>query len=238
MSLDSAFRQLREANPVPDPASLTDASEGFAELLTATRQRSTEVQTQEPTKPRTKTSPSRRPWLIPAAGAAALVVIAALIVITNVNDPAEVVDQQPAPTTPTTIAAPREAVDISVGEPIQVLNDQGARATISFSGDARSLVEGGVHMFGIQMEIEEDFNQPAVSVSLVSNNGEIATTGVTADGDTFTPTWSWTPDGDKVVFTMVGRGVAIPDTRPTVVVTIQETAESSPVEFVLAVPSS
>ena len=49
MSLDSAFRQLREANPIPDPASLTDASEGFADLLTATRQRSTEVQTQERT---------------------------------------------------------------------------------------------------------------------------------------------------------------------------------------------
>lgn len=238
MSLDSAFRQLREANPIPDPASLTDASEGFADLLTATRQRSTEVQTQEPTKPRTKTRPSRRPWLIPAAGAAALVVIAALIVITNLNSPAEVVDQQPAPTTPTTLAAPQAAVDIGAGNPIQVVNDQASRATLSFTGDARALVEGGVHMFEIQIEIEEDFNSPAISVNLVSNNGEITTTGVTSEGDTFTPTWSWTPDGDKVVITMVGRGVSIPDTRPSVVVIIQENEGSSPVEFVLEAPAS
>ena len=41
------------------------------------------------------------------------------------------------------------------------------------------------------------------------------------------------PDGDKVVVTMVGRGVSIPDTRPAVVVSVQETATSDPVEYVL-----
>ena len=87
------------------------------------------------------------------------------------------------------------------------------------------------------MEIEANTNSPTVRVNLTSVDGVITSTGETDDGATFTPTWSWTPDGDKVVVTMVGRGVRVPDTRPTVVVTVQETSDSEPVEFVLTAPS-
>jgi hypothetical protein len=85
----------------------------------------------------------------------------------------------------------------------------------------------------IEMYIEPDFNDPGVTVTLSSVDGEITSTGLTDNGIEFTPTWSWTPDGDKVVVTMVPRGAGIPDTRPDVVVTVQETAASDPVEFVL-----
>jgi hypothetical protein len=128
-------------------------------------------------------------------------------------------------------------VDIEEAFPTQVQNDQASRATIEFAGDAQSLVEGGAHSVEIQMEIEANTNSPTVRVNLTSIDGVITSTGVTDDGATFTPTWSWTPDGDKVVVTMVGRGVRIPDTRPTVVVIVQETPESEPVEFVLTAPA-
>ena len=39
--------------------------------------------------------------------------------------------------------------------------------------------------------------------------------------------------GDARWLSAFGRGVSIPDTRPAVVVSVQETAASDPVEFVL-----
>jgi len=137
----------------------------------------------------------------------------------------------------TSVAPPAGSVDIDAAAPIQVLNDQGARATIEFAGDAQALVDGGAHIVDIQMEIEANSNDPGVSVNLVSTDGEITTTGTTDDGDTFTPTWAWNADGNQVVVTMVGRGVSVPDTRPTVVVSVQETSSSDPVEFVLTAES-
>lgn len=117
--------------------------------------------------------------------------------------------------------------------PVQVQNDQASRAIIDFAGNAQALVEGGAHVVDLQMDIEADFVSPGVSVRLLSIDGEITSTGITENGDWFTPTWAWEPDGDKVVVLMVGRGVTIPDTRPTVVVSVQDTASSDPVEFVL-----
>jgi hypothetical protein len=67
----------------------------------------------------------------------------------------------------------------------------------------------------------------------LSTEGVITATGITDEGDSFTPTWLWTADGSTVVVTMVGRGVTIADTRPVVVVSVQETASSESVEFVL-----
>jgi hypothetical protein len=128
-------------------------------------------------------------------------------------------------------------IDIGAAAPTQVQNDQTARGTIEFAGNAQALFEGGAYSVEIQMDIEADTNSPTVSVNLLSIDGEITPTGITSDGDTFTPTFVWTPDGDKVVITMVGRGVSVPDTRPTVVVSVQETASSDPVEFVLTAAS-
>lgn len=124
-------------------------------------------------------------------------------------------------------------IDIGAAAPVQVQNDQASRAIIDFAGNAQALVEGGAHVVDLQMDIEADFVSPGVSVRLLSIDGEITSTGITENGDWFTPTWAWEPDGDKVVVLMVGRGVTIPDTRPTVVVSVQDTASSDPVEFVL-----
>lgn len=124
-------------------------------------------------------------------------------------------------------------IDIGAAAPVQVQKDQASRAIIDFAGNAQALVEGGAHVVDLQMDIEADFVSPGVSVRLLSIDGEITSTGITENGDWFTPTWAWEPDGDKVVVLMVGRGVTIPDTRPTVVVSVQDTASSDPVEFVL-----
>ena len=229
MSLESSFQQLREANPVPDPALLTDGSTDSAGLLAAAMQRSTDMQTQEPIRTETP-PPAPRPWLIAAAAFVVVIVIGALLVIPNLGGSSDVIDQ---PTTTSTVAPPTSSVDVGAAAPIQVLNDQGSRATIDFAGNAKDLVEGGAYLVDIQMEIEPDFNSPGITVRLVSIDGETTTTGITEDGATFTPTWAWTADGDAVTVTMVGRGVSIPDTRPAVVVSVQETDASPPVEFVL-----
>ena len=234
MSIDTSFQQLREANPVPNPALLTDVAEDLTGLLDASKRRSTDMQTQERTTIETNPTRVRRPWVIALAAATALVMIGLAAVIANTDEPTVVVDE-PAPTVTSVPALP--PVDIEAAFPTQVQNDQASRATIEFAGDARTLVEGGAHSVEIQMEIEANTNSPTVRVNLTSVDGVITSTGVTDDGATFTPTWSWTADGDKVVVTMVGRGVRIPDTRPTVVVIVQETPESEPVEFVLTAPA-
>ena len=234
MSIDTSFQQLREANPVPNPALLTDVAEDLTGLLDASKRRSTDMQTLERTTTETRPTRVRRPWVIALAAAIVLAVVGLAAVIANTEEPTVVVDDS-TPTV-TSVPAPPE-VDIEAAFPTQVQNDQASRATIEFAGDARALVEGGAHSVEIQMEIEANTNAPTVRVNLTSVDGVITSTGVTDDGATFTPTWSWTPDGDKVVVTMVGRGVRIPDTRPAVVVIVQETPESEPVEFVLTAPS-
>ena len=231
MSLETSFRQLREANPVPDPALLTDRSTDLGALLIATKQRSAEMQTQELTRIETPQPPSRRPWLIAVTAAAAVILIGFLLIVPNLGGQSDVVVDEPVPTT--TPVPPAPSVDVEAAFPTQVQNDQASRATIEFAGNAQALVEGGAHMVEIQMEIEADFNDPSVSVSLLSVDGVITSTGITEDGTEFVPTWTWTSAGDQVTVLMVPRGVGIPDTRPAVVVTVQETASSEPVEFVL-----
>ena len=234
MSIDTSFQQLREANPVANPALLTDVAEDLTGLLDASKRRSTDMQTQERTTIETHPTRVRRPWVIALAAATVLVMVGLAAIFANTDEPTVVVDE-PAPTVTSLPALP--PVDIEAAFPTQVQNDQASRATIEFAGDARALVEGGAHSVEIQMEIEANTNSPTVRVKLTSVDGVITSTGVTDDGATFTPTWSWTPDGDKVVVTMVGRGVRIPDTRPAVVVIVQETPDSEPVEFVLTAPS-
>ena len=235
MSVETAFQLLREANPVPDPALLTDRSADFGALLTATMQRSAEMQTQELTRTETPQPPSRRPWLIAVTAAAAVILIGFLLIVPNLGEPSDVVVDAPIPTT--TPAPPAPAVDVEAAAPTQVQNDQASRATIEFAGNAQALVEGGAHIVDIQMEIEADFNDPGVSVRLLSVDGVITSTGINEDGNEFVPTWTWTSAGDKVTVLMVGRGVGIPDTRPAVVVSVQATASSDPIEFILTAPA-
>lgn len=48
MSVDTAFRRLQEANPVPRPAALRQRDTDLSSLLTATLERSTDMQTKQP----------------------------------------------------------------------------------------------------------------------------------------------------------------------------------------------
>ncbi len=206
--------------------------------------RRTDMDTMERTEQVEVARPPRRRWNGPliAAAAFAVVIVVGLVgtLLTSTNEgtePANPTTTEAPPTTvttevPATTVAP-VPVDTDAAAPIQAQNDQASRATIEFAGNTKALVEGGVHMVEIEMYIEPNFNDTGVTVTLSSVDGEITSTGITDEGVEFTPTWSWTTEGDKVVVTMVGRGVSIPDTRPDVVVTVQETATSDPVEFVL-----
>ena len=188
----------------------------------------------------TKPPRQRRNGPLVAAAAFALVIIIGLAgaLLTSMNDDTEPANPTTTTVPVTTTVAPQTTVapapiDVGAAAPIQVQNDQASRATLEFAGNAQGLVDGGAHRVEIEMYIEPDFNDPGVTVTLSSVDGVVTSTGRTDNGIEFTPTWSWTPDGDKVVVTMVPRGAGIPDTRPAVVVTVQETASSDPVEFVL-----
>lgn len=96
MSVESAFRRLREANPVPTPELLRDETLDRAVLLDAARQRSKEMNRKE----LTRTSPDgtgRRNWVIGLAAAAVVILIGILVAIVP-SDP--VADNEPGPSTP------------------------------------------------------------------------------------------------------------------------------------------
>jgi hypothetical protein len=172
-----------------------------------------------------------------AAGAFALVIIigVATVLLSNGGGVGEPVSpattQAPIPTTAV------QSIDIGAADPIQAVNDQGSRVSINFAGNARVLAEGGAHIVGIQLDLEgaNELN-PGVTVTYLSTDGVVTTTGTSPGGAEVKSTWRWDAD-DKVIVTMVGVGVGIPDTRPQIVVTVQETPTSEPVEFVMDSPA-
>jgi hypothetical protein len=230
MSDSQLIEQLAVTDLYRDDVALPKTMRSDVVLLDITRRMGMD------TKERTQVVESpRRRWngMLVAAAAFGLVIIVGLMtsLLTSTDRDTEPANTPTTEAPPTTVAA--VGIDIGAAAPVQVQNDQASRAIIDFAGNAQALVEGGAHIVDIQMDIEADFVSPGVSVRLLSIDGEITSTGITENGDTFTPTWAWTPDGDKVVVTMVGRGVTIADTRPAVVVSVQDTASSDPVEFVL-----
>ena len=60
----------------------------------------------------------------------------------------------------------------------------------------------------------------------------VTTEGTSPGGAEVKLTWAWIA-GNKVIVTMSGVGVGIPDTRPQLVVTVQATPSSDVVEFVM-----
>jgi hypothetical protein len=180
----------------------------------------------------TITAPARR-WngALIAAAAFALVIIIGLatVLLTNSDGGGE-----PA-TPPTTVAV--ESIDIGAADPIQAVNDQESRVTIEFAGDARALAEGSAHVFGIQLDLEGSRElAPGVMVNYLSTDGVVTTEGTSPGGAEVKSTWAWTAD-DKVVVTLAGVGIGIPDTRPQIVVTVQATPSSEPVEYVMDAPA-
>lgn len=172
-----------------------------------------------------------------ATAAFALVIIIGLATVMLSNGGGDVEPATP-PTTeapPTTVAV--ESIDVGAAEPIQAINDQASRVTIDFAGNAKALTEGGAHVIGIQLDLERSNElNPGVTVNYLSTDGVVTTEGTSPGGAEVKSTWAWTAD-NKVIVTMVGVGVGIPDTRPQVVVTVQATDTSQPVEFVMDTPA-
>jgi hypothetical protein len=177
----------------------------------------------------------RRRWSGAAIAAVAFAVViiigVATVLLSNgsgVGEPVSPVTTQVPPTT-----AALQSVDVGAAEPIQAINDQGSRVAINFAGNARALAEGGAHIVGIQLDLgsANELN-PGVTVKYLSTDGVVTTTGTSPGGAEVKSTWRWDAD-DKVIVTMTGVGIGIPDTRPEIVVTVQETPTSEPVEFVM-----
>ena len=87
MSIDNAMDRLRAANPAPDKRLLRAELDNLNVLLSATWQRSTNVQTQPTQETQQSEKPTRRGWLV-AAGAFAVVLIVGLgmILVSTSND--------------------------------------------------------------------------------------------------------------------------------------------------------
>ena len=181
----------------------------------------------------------RRRWsgaaIAAVAFAAAIIIGAATVLLSNGSGVGEPVSPVTTQAPPTTTAL--QSIDIGAAVPIQAINDQGSRVAITFAGNARALAEGGAHIVGIQLDLEgsNDLN-PGVTVNYLTTDGVVTTTGTSPGGAEVKSTWRWDAD-DKVIVTMTGVGIGIPDTRPEIVVTVQETPTSEPVVFVMDIPA-
>lgn len=181
----------------------------------------------------------RRRWSGAAIAAVAFAVViiigVATVLLSNGSGVGEPVSPVTTQAPPTTTAL--QSVDVGAADPIQAINDQESRVAINFAGNARALAEGGAHIVGIQLDLgfANELN-PGVTVNYLSTDGVVTTEGTSPGGAEVKSTWRWDAD-DKVIVTMVGVGVGIPDTRPQIVVTVQETPTSEPVEFVMDSPA-
>lgn len=95
MSIETAFAQLKEANPVPRPEQLRSEAMDTTALLEALRQGSTDMQTTEERRGSTAPSSNRNGWLIGLAAAAAAVVIGVVAVLSALDSPPTPADVVP-----------------------------------------------------------------------------------------------------------------------------------------------
>jgi hypothetical protein len=129
-----------------------------------------------------------------------------------------------------------EPIDVGAADPIQAAHDQSRRVTVKFAGNARVLAEGGAHLFEIQVHMDgtEGLGGREFTVTYTNNDGVITTTGTSPNGDEVTATWDWFAD-DGLLVTLTSQN--LPDTRPEVNVSVQETASTEVVEFVMDSPA-
>jgi hypothetical protein len=116
MSVDTAMERLRTANPAPDTRLLRDESEDLTALLTATWQRSTNMQTQQPQKVEPTKDRNPRGWLVALTAAAVVLVVAGVISLLSTGDGAEPATE--VPITTTTVAALVETVTTVAPAPV------------------------------------------------------------------------------------------------------------------------
>ena len=179
-------------------------------------------------------------WIAAAAFAAVIIVgvAGALLARNGDAEPASPSTTTPPATTqaPTTVVPPAP-IDVGSADPIQATNDQASRVTVKFAGDARALAEGRAYRFEIEVDLEGSReNAPGATVTYVLVDGAITTTGSSPGGAEVTATWDWYAE-DGLLVTLRGQGIGIPDTRPQVIVRIQETATSDIVEYVMDSPA-
>jgi len=122
MSVDTAMERLRTANPAPDTRLLRDESEDLTALLTATWQRSTNMQTQQPQKVEPTKERKSRGWLVAVAAAALVLLVVGAISLLATSDGSEPADQVSVTTTTvavtTTVAALVETVTTVASAPV------------------------------------------------------------------------------------------------------------------------
>ncbi len=178
-----------------------------------------------------------RAWIAVATFALVIIVGLTAALLSSGGEDAEPATPPTAEAVPPTTVA-LAPIDLGAADPIQVVNDQASRVTVTFAGDAQALVEGGAHLVDIQLDLEgsNELN-PGVTLNIVSTDGVATATGTSPPGNAVRATWVWTSN-DKLIITMTGRGIGIPDTRPAVVVSVQETPSSEPVVFVLDTPAA
>lgn len=115
MQIEAAFQRLRDANPVRDPAALRERRAEPSVFLSATQQRSAEMQTQ--VKPVSKSPaplpPRRRRWVPIAAAAVVAALIGVPVLLSLGNTDPDVVDPTPT-TSPTTTVAPTTVTPTTV----------------------------------------------------------------------------------------------------------------------------
>ncbi|MBT8203017.1 MAG: hypothetical protein HKN74_01620 [Acidimicrobiia bacterium] len=183
MSVDTAFRRLQEANPVPDPAVLREHRQTPAAFLATTQRRSEEMQTQDkPTLEQTDhQNTTRRRWLVPALVGAALFGVFVIAVVLSGGDEQPDVgsDGQSAVTNPEPPAVT-----------LQVEN------SASLAGATGKVTGGLASPLPTAIEFGDDGTFRVLVNAAVSDAGTYLAAGdtVTFTSDADVPAWQYDPE--------------------------------------------
>lgn len=237
MNDQQIIEQLAVTNLYRSDADLPDTMRPDVVFLDIARRMDMSMDTKERVSGLTPPQPRRSRALI-AVATFSLIIIIGLVAAFLTRTGAVPEPANPPTTQAPALTPPVQEIDVNAADPIQSINDQGSRVTITFAGNAQILAEGtAVHRFEIQLDLEgSNENNPGVSVTYVNEDGVITTTGTSPPGNAVTSTWTWYAE-DGVSVLLIGDRIGIPDTRPEIVVYVQETPDSEVIEFVMDTPS-
>lgn len=121
MSIDTAMERLRAANPAPDTRLLREESQDLSTLLSATWQRSTNMQTEQPVKPPRADRPQRNGWLIAAAAFVVVLLVGVAVIALGQQATDDPTDPAPDPTTTSTTTTIASVDNSSLAEEVIAL---------------------------------------------------------------------------------------------------------------------